>query len=36
MKEIVLRELDTIYENYKKKHSNRKMSDKELIILLGM
>ena len=34
--EIALRELDAIYEDHKKKHSNRKMSDKELKVLLGI
>jgi hypothetical protein len=34
--ENVLRELDAVYEDYKKKHPNRKMSDTELKKLLGL
>ena len=34
--EMVLKELDEIYENHKKKHGNRKMSDQELRKLLGL
>lgn len=34
--EMALRELDIIYEDHKKKHSNRKMNDKELKALLGV
>ena len=34
--ETVLKELDAIYENHKKKHGNRKMTDHELIKLLGL
>lgn len=34
--EMVLRELDIIYENHKKKHGNRKMGDAELKKLLGL
>ena len=34
--ELALRELDVIYEDHKKKHRNRKMSDKELKVLLGI
>ena len=36
MKEIVFKELDIIYEDHMKKHINRKMSDKELKVLLGI
>ena len=34
--EIVLKELDAIYEDHKKKHGNRKMSNRELRNLLGL
>ena len=34
--ELVLKELDAIYEDHKKKYGNRKMSDKELRKLLGL
>jgi len=34
--EMVLRELDVVYESHKKKHGNRKMSDKELKCLLEL
>ena len=34
--EAVLKEFDSIYENHKKKHNNRKMDDKELRNLLGL
>lgn len=34
--EMVLRELDAVYEDHKKKHPNRKMTDKELKNLLGL
>jgi len=34
--EMALMELDVIYEDHKKKYSNRKMSDKELKTLLGV
>ena len=34
--EMVLKELDEIYESHKKKHANRKMNDKELRKLLGL
>ena len=32
----ILKELDALYESHKKKHGNRKMSDKELRELLGL
>ena len=32
----ILKELDAIYEDHKKKHGNRVMSDKELKRLLGL
>ena len=34
--EMVLKELDAIYEDHKRKHGNRKMSDKELRKLLSL
>lgn len=34
--EMVLRELDVIYEDHKKKYGNKKMTDKELKKLLGL
>ena len=34
--EMVLKELDAIYEIHKKKHGNRKMNYKELKKLLGL
>ena len=34
--EMVLKELDSIYEDHKRKHGNRKMSDAELRKLLGL
>ncbi|MGM5485435.1 MAG: hypothetical protein ACQEP1_06210 [Nanobdellota archaeon] len=34
--EMVLKELDAIYEDHKKKHKNRKMTDKELRGLLDV
>ena len=34
--EMVLKELDAIYEGHKRKHGNRKMSDAELKKLLGL
>ncbi|MBI2207911.1 DUF2683 family protein [Candidatus Woesearchaeota archaeon] len=34
--EMVLKELDAIYESHKKKHGNRKMNDTELRKLLGL
>ena len=34
--EMVLKELDSIYEHHKKKHGNRTMNDKELRKLLGL
>ena len=34
--EMVLRELDAIYEDHKKKHGDRKMSNAELKKLLGL
>ena len=34
--EMALRELDAIYDDHKKKHSNRKMNDKELKALIGI
>lgn len=34
--EMVLKELDTIYGDHKRKHGNRKMSDAELKKLLGL
>ena len=35
-KSDVLNELDKMYEEHKKKHGNRVMSDKELRELLGL
>ena len=32
----ILKELDAIYEEHKKKHGNRDMTDKELRKLLGL
>ena len=34
--EMVLRELDAVYESHKKKHGNRKMSNTELKKILGL
>ena len=34
--EMVLKELDTIYENHKKKYGKRSMNDSELRKLLGL
>lgn len=34
--EMVLKELDAIYEGHKKKHGKRTMTDKELRKLLGL
>lgn len=34
--ELVLKEIDAIYENHKKKYPNRKMNDKELKRLLNV
>lgn len=34
--EMVLRELDAAYEDHKKKHRDRKMTDRELKTLLGL
>ena len=34
--EMVLKELDEIYESHKRKYGNRKMSDAELRKLLGL
>ena len=34
--EMVLKELDAIYEDHKRKHGNRKMGDAELRKLLGL
>jgi len=34
--EMVLKELDEVYESHKRKHGNRKMGDGELRKLLGL
>ena len=34
--EMVLKELDAIFENHKKKHGNRKMNNAELRKILGL
>jgi hypothetical protein len=34
--ELVLKEIDAIYEDHKKKYANRKMNDKELKRLLNV
>ena len=34
--EMVLRELDAVYEDHKKRYGNKKMSDTELKRLLGL
>jgi hypothetical protein len=34
--ELALRELDAIYEDHKKKHKKRKMTDSELKKILGL
>ena len=34
--EMVLKELDAIYDGHKRKHGNRKMNDAELKNLLGL